>query len=251
MNVRSIGWGSSFVIVALAFPLAGPGVYAQTGCRTANCAPSTTPPAGCGNRAAPYTMSVAMTDQLVFIPQNPKIEPGDCILWVTTGSQHLHSSSADNCTDSNVTCTTPDPTCQWESGNVAFTDSPPSETCFYDVVNFPAGVADGFYCRIHSSPSHANTMFGSLRITTPIDLQVSKNLGTGDIVLSWTGGGVTGDVTYKVVRNLAADPLFTAGANTVTGDPDGGSAGTAFTELGGLSDPGSHYYLIRNRQISE
>src|SRR5262245_31314162 len=134
--VVSLRWGLSCALCALAMTLAGPGAFAQTGCRTANCAPSTTPPAGCGGRAAPYTMSVAMTDQLVFIPQNPKIEPGDCILWVTTGAQHLHSSSADNCADTNVTCSTVDTTCQWESGNVAITDSPPSETCFYDVVNF-------------------------------------------------------------------------------------------------------------------
>jgi plastocyanin len=227
-------------------------LMAQTGCRTANCNLSTTPPAGCVSRASPYTTSVAMTDGLVFIPQNPKIEPADCILWVTTGTQHLHSSSADNCNDTNVTCTTVDTTCLWESGNVALTDSPPSETCFYDTVVFPANTTDGFYCRIHSNPTHGGQgMFGSLQVTTPIDLTVSKNTGTGDVVLTWTGGGVSGDVTYKVVRNLVFDPLFTVGANTVTGDPDGGSAGTAFTELGGLSDPGSHYYLIRNKQISE
>ena len=241
-----------FRIFACALLVAGSSrAFAQTGCRTANCAPSTTPPAGCGNRAAPYTTSVAMTDTLLFVPQNPKIEPGDCILWVTTGPQHLHSSSADNCNDTNVTCNTVDATCQWESGNVAFTDSPPSETCFYDVTTFPAGVSDGFYCRIHSGPSHTNNMWGFLKVTTPIELTVAKNTGTGDIVLSWTGGGISGDVTYKVVRSLVADPLFPAGANTVTGDPDGGTAGTMFTELGGLGDAASHSYLVRNRQINE
>jgi hypothetical protein len=32
-----------------------------------------------------------------------------------------------------------------------------------------------------------------------------------NIVLNWTGGGVAGDVTYKVVRSLIGNPLFPAG----------------------------------------
>jgi hypothetical protein len=32
---------------------------------------------------------------------------------------------------------------------------------------------------------------------------------TGE-TLTWTGGGVTGDVTYKVVRSNAGDPAFPA-----------------------------------------
>jgi len=47
------------------------------------------------------------------------------------------------------------------------------------------------------------------------------------------------------------DPLFTTGANTVIGTPDGGNTGTTFRELGGLSDHSTHYYLVRNRQTTE
>lgn len=222
---------------------------AQTGCRTANCNAGGTPPAGCANRATPYTATVLATSALTFNPANPKIEPADCIAFTESGTI-THSASADNCNDTGTVCTAVDTTCEFESGNI--TSGAPMETCFYDVVNFPAGDTSGYYCRVHSNPTHTlGNMFGTIRITTPIDVTVSKNAGTGDIVLSWTGGGVTGDVTYKVVRNLVGDPLFTLGGNTLTGDPDGGTAGTVYTELGGLNDPASHYYLIRNKQTNE
>jgi hypothetical protein len=229
-------------------------VQAQTGCRTANCNLSTTPPAACTNRATPRQTTVNMTNsglQFIYVPQNPKIEPDGCILWQATGTIVDHSSSADDCADTNAVCSVVDSTCAWESGNAAPNDVPPSEVCHYSTATFPAGTEDGFYCRVHSSPAHAGTMFGTLRVTTPIDLVVNKDTGAGDVVLTWTGGGVTGDVTYKVVRNLVANPLFPLGADTVTGDPDGGTAGTTFREIGGLTDPASHYYLVRNRQINE
>jgi plastocyanin len=242
---------------ALAVALASVGVFlfgistadAQVGCRTANCNAGATPPSACTNRATPYRATVLATTALVFVPANPKIEPGDCIAFTDSGTI-THSASADNCNDTGTVCTTVDSSCEFDSGNL--TSASPSEVCFYDTVNFPAGDTSGYYCRVHSNPTHTlGNMFGTIQITTPIDVAVTKNTGTGDIVVSWTGGGVTGDVTYKVVRSLVGDPLFTVGANTVTGDPDGGTAGTAFTELGGLNDPATHYYFIRNKQTNE
>lgn len=227
---------------------------AQTGCRTPECNLSTSPPAACVNRASPYTTTVLMQASginFIYLPQNPKIEPFGCIAWQAVGGVIDHSSAADDCADTGTICSVPDPDgiCRWDTGNVAGNDVPPAEICSYAASTFPAGTSQGFYCRTHSSPAHIGTMHGFLNVTTPIDVTVSKS--GNDVLLTWTGGGISGDVTYKVVRNLVGDPLFTVGANTVTGNPDGGTTGTTFTELGGLSDPASHYYIVRNRQINE
>jgi plastocyanin len=192
-----------------------------------------------------------MMNTLVFSPQNPKIEPGDCVAWTSQTGVVTHSSSADNCADTDTVCSVQDPDgmCNWDSGNET---AAAVDVCFYDPLIFPGATSDGFYCRFHCNPSHTLcNMFGTMQVTTPIGLTVGKDLTNGNILLSWTGGGVTGDVTYRVVRSLVGDPRFTVGVNTVTGSPDGGNAGTMFTELGGLSDPASHYYLIRNRQTTE
>ena len=251
MNLRVLAKTLAGAVGAAALLVGTQAAHAQTGCRTANCNLSTTPPVQCTNRATPYTTLVQMMGTLVFAPSTPKIEPGDCVMWQSTGSAIAsHSSSANDCADTGSVCTVVDTTCQWDSGNANANDVPPAEICHYATTAFPAGTADGFYCRIHASPT-VGTMRGTLNVTTPIDVTVSKDTVAGDVVLSWTGGGIAGDVTYRVVRNLVGDPLFTVGANTVTGTPDGGNTGTTFRELGGLSDPATHYYLVRNRQINE
>src|SRR5215510_12437417 len=123
-------------------------VHAQTGCRTASCNFSTTPPVQCTNRATPYTATVLMLGTLTFSPSLPKIEPGDCISWTASGSALAdHSSSASDCADTGTTCSVVDTTCQWDTGNANANDSPPSEICFYNTTSFPAGAVDPFYCR--------------------------------------------------------------------------------------------------------
>jgi hypothetical protein len=254
MTLRVLAGTVAASVVGAAVLLVGaPAVHAQTGCRTANCNFSTTPPVQCTNRATPYTALVTLTNSgisFIYVPATPKIEPDDCVQWMAVGTIADHSSSANDCADTAGVCSVVDTTCQWDSGNIAPNDAPPAEICHYSSVAFPQGTADQFYCRIHASPT-AGTMRGTLNVTTPIDVQVSKDTVAGDVVLAWTGGGVTGDVTYRVVRNLVGDPLFTVGANTVTGTPDGGNTGATFRELGGLSDHTTHYYLVRNRQINE
>lgn len=254
MTLRGLArsWVMGTVGGAVLF-LSAHGAHAQTGCRTANCNFSTTPPTQCTNRATPYQTTVLLTNSglnFIYLPATVKIEPDDCVLWMATGTIVDHSSSASDCADTNAVCSVVDTTCQWDSGNMAANDSPPSEVCHYAVTTFPQGTLDNFFCRIHASPT-TGTMRGSLNVTTPIAITVDKDTGTGDVVLSWTGGGITGDVTYRVVRNLVGDPTFTVGANTLTGSPDGGNTGTTFREIGGLTDPATHYYLIRNRQINE
>jgi plastocyanin len=193
---------------------------------------------------------MSSTIPFVYTPASPKIEPGECVEWRSAG--FTHSSSADPCPDDVLTsCGSPSPpACHWDSGDVAAAGTPPSAVCYYDPAAYPPTTVDGFYCRIHDNPAHTGTMHGTLAVTTPIDLTVDKNAGAGSVVLTWTGGGVTGDVTYKVVRSNAGDPAFPA-AGITTFNPDGGTAGTQFTDAGELAGPAIRYYLIRNRQINE
>jgi hypothetical protein len=93
-------------------------------------------------------------------------------------------------------------------------------------------------------------MHGILHVTTAIGLTTDKDTGTGSVVLTWTGGGIAGDVTYMVVRSELGDPSFPT-ANVSLNDPDAGPTGTKFTDPGELSNPGTRYYLVRNRQSTE
>jgi plastocyanin len=221
---------------------------AQT-CLTPNCAFAATP-APCANKAAPRTPTVLMTQSgvnFVFDPSNPKIEPGGCVVWRAANVQH--SSSGNGCTD-DPACGSPAPAaCQWDSANVSSASPNPTATCAYDAGTFPPGTGNAYYCRIHASPA-AGTMRGTLRVTSSIVLTVDKDLGTNSVKLSWTGGGVTGDVTYKVARDNALNPAMPA-ATTTTVNPDGGVTGTTFLDAGDLGNPQSHFYLVRNKQTNE
>lgn len=242
----------AIAILGPALLLAPSGARAQTVCITPNCTQGT-PPVQCQNRAAPRTMTVVMTISgltPLFNPATPKIEPGDCIQWQS--AVVIHSSSADPCPDDTTTsCASPSPpSCLWDSGDVSSSGTPPAAICYYDPAVYPATTADGFYCRIHDNPQHTGTMHGTMNVTTAIQLSVNKNTSTGAVVLSWTGGGIAGDITYKVVRSNNGDPTF-AVANTTTFNPDGGTTGTQFTDAGELSNPANRYYLVRNKQTNE
>ena len=216
---------------------------AQTACETSNCTVGGTP-AACLNRAAPRTPTVLMGSglNLIFVPANPRIEPGDCIVWKATTL--THSSSDDACTDTSL-CDNPPPVeCQWDTANVSSVAATPTSTCFYDAALFPPTSADPFHCRFHT------TMLGTLQVTTAIQLLVDKDLGTSSVKLSWSGGGVAGDVSYKVARQSGGDPSFPAGSTT-TVNPAGGVLGTTFTDTGDLGNPTTRYYLVRNKQTNE
>ncbi len=225
--------------------LAPAGVRAQT-CRTSNCS-QTTPPPGCQNLATPRTAIVHLTGLLTYSPSEPKIEPGECVQWVADAV--THSSTADPCPGGLCTSPAP-PTCLWESGDVSATGAPPSVICGYDPATYPPETADGFYCRFHDNALHTGTMHGTLHVTTAIGLLVDKNSLTGTVVLSWSGGGILNDVTYKVVRSNSGNPTFPAGDITLL-DPDGGSTGSQYTDIGELSVSTSRYYIVRNRQTNE
>jgi plastocyanin len=179
---------------------------------------------------------------LVFLPANPKIEPGDCIIW--RAATVTHSSSENPCTDTSL-CDTPPPVdCGWDTANVSSSATTPTSTCYYDPALFPPTSADAFHCRFHAM------MLGTLRVTTPILLSVDKDLGTGSVKLGWSGGGVAGDVSYKVARQSGGDPRFPT-ASTTTVNPDGGVLGTTFTDAGDLGNLTTRYYLVRNKQTNE
>ncbi len=211
--------------------------FAVNDCVTTNCTLGGTP-AACANRAAPRTPTVLMgSGGLVFTPANPKIEPGDCIVW-TAASSVTHSSTENSCTAGSTCSTLPSVGCEWDSANLSTTATPKS-TCFYDPALFPATSAPAYHCRIHAS------MQGTLRVTTPIQLSVSKDISS--VKLTWSGGGVTGDVSYKVASQNGGDPTFPAGTTT-TVNPDGGVADTTYTEA---LDATTRYYLVRNKQTNE
>ncbi|HJQ99235.1 MAG TPA: hypothetical protein VJ826_13060 [Candidatus Polarisedimenticolaceae bacterium] len=218
---------------------------AQSACVTPNCVFGDAP-AICKNMAAARipTVSMTLSGSFVFVPAEPRIEPGGCINWRSSGA--THSSSDAQCAQSTLCNAAPVPACKFESGNVA---SNASTTCQYDESGFPAGTGDSYYCRFHATPT-TGTMRGTVRVTTPIVLDVQKNVGTGAIELSWTGGGVTGDVSYKVAKQTAGDPKFPL-ATTTTVNPNGGVLGTTFTDAGELANPTTRYYLVRNKQTNE
>jgi plastocyanin len=224
--------------------LCGPqAVEAQTTCRTANCKLSTAKPPECLNRARPRKLTVRMQDALVFLPSEPRIEPGECIDW-TPQSNLSHDSSHNSCTDSAACNTPPVIGCRWDTGNSAGTN--PTIVCHYDATTWPGGNGDMFYCRNHASPV-AGTMRGTLRVTTPIAVLAAKDTGTSELVLSWTGGGIPGSEIFKVVR--AGEKTFNI---LQTFDPAGGMTGRTYREaLGTFPASGIHYYIIRNRQQND
>jgi len=237
-----------FAVTGLALFAMTDSARAQSACVTPNCSYGGVPDI-CRVRAAPRTPTVLMGNAgtLTFLPANPRIEPGDCIQWLTATSTHASSGAA--CPD-DLTCGSPSPpACQWDSGNIDSLAPQPASTCFYDPVAFPAGTGGAYYCRIHASPT-VGTMRGTLRVTTPIVLLADKDLGTGSVKLSWTGGGVTGDFSYKVARQAGGDPAFPA-ATTTTVNPDGGVLGTTFADAGALASPNAIYYIVRNKQTNE
>jgi plastocyanin len=235
------------LLVAMTVVAAAAGsARAQTTCATPNCVQGGKP-AVCVNVAAPRTPNVSMTVSginFVFVPANPKIEPGDCITWTSSGA--THSSATSGCVDDSLCGAPPVASCNTDTGNVATTVM---ATCSYDPAIFPAGTGNAYYCRIHATPT-TGTMRGTLQVTTPIVLSVNKDIATNSVKLTWTGGGVTGYMSYKVARDNAGNPAMPA-VTTTTVNPDTGVTGTTFTDTGDLLNATTHFYLVRNKQTNE
>ncbi len=243
--------GVFLTLLALAVLVAP--VELRASCRSSHCGLSTSLPTECAQRAqvrAPLVMMTGSFGSFRFEPQDPRIEPGDCIEWMS-GSV-THSSSADNCADlSNAACdaASPDPNCKWETGNVSV--SGVSVFCFYDALRFLSDTSEGYYCRPHSSPSHSGTMFGTLRVTRAIVLTVTR--AGDDVELGWSGGDGGGvsiaDRRFQVVRSTD-DPNFSGVLENFT--PSGGVAGTSYTDLGEAANTNvARFYLVLHRQATE
>jgi len=235
---------SGLLAVAATALVVGAPASAQTICITPNCVFAGTP-AICAKRATPRTPTVLLGSDLlnIFVPANPKIEPGDCIIWRAATS--THSSSGASC-GFDPLCGSPAPSaCEWDSANLSSDSVTPTSTCYYDPTLFPSESADDFHCRIHAQ------MTGTLQVTTPIVLTLGKEAATNSVKLNWTGGGVLGDASYKIARQSGGNPRFPVGATTTTMDPDGGVLGATFTDPLALSSPTTIYYLVRNKQSDE
>lgn len=227
---------------------AGREAFAQDACRTADCAPPGSIPPECQNRAAPYTTQVNFTGTnlatYAFLPNKPKIEQGDCIRWQHTNTITAHDSTHSVCNDDELCMFAPAPSgCKWDTGNVSATTNS-SRTCFYNPTTFPGSTGAAglhFYCRIHAAQNAVTGMVGDLRVTTTINLLVRRS--GNDVILSWTGGGVTGSFTYDVLRSLN-DTKFTSPSTLATGT----IAGNTFTDTTTVLAAGRVYsYLIRNK----
>lgn len=218
---------------------------AQTTCRTSNCGPASAPPAACLNRSRARVVRIEMMGDLSgfsFSNVGPKIEAGGCIEWDSIAGSH---SATDNSCPDVVACTAPPPpSCRFEIATIAAAD--PAVLCNYSTTTFPVGGSFGFYCRPHDSPANLGAMHGMLRITSQIALNVSRS--GNDVRLAWTGGGVTGDETFKVAvcdndPRCSTFALFPA---------TGSTSGRNFTDAGEAANlTRSRYYLIRNKQPSE
>src|SRR5437773_2425323 len=94
-GARHTSSSSSFsLLLAITIVLfCGTHASAQDTCRTADCAPPGSVPAECQNRATPSTLQVNFSGMTLttyaFMPNRPKIEEGDCILW-SQGSNTTH-----------------------------------------------------------------------------------------------------------------------------------------------------------------
>src|SRR5262245_11685679 len=109
-------------LIAVSLSLLALDARAQSACVTPHCLFGDAP-AICKNTAAASIPIVSMTFSggFVFVPAEPRIEPGGCIQWRASGA--THSSSDAQCATSTLCNVAPVPACKFESGNVAINTS--------------------------------------------------------------------------------------------------------------------------------
>ena len=164
--------------------------------------------------AAPRVFIITINSGFVFTPSQGVVEPGDYVEWNNVGTGSHTSTSGTPCVASGL----------WNFSLGAgilvqrqFTDAPG---------NLP------FFCTPHCGLG----MTGSIRVTTPIQVQTSDNVTSTH--LTWSGGGPT----YKVFASLT--PGF-AGAPPNT--PIGGDTGTSFDDPTPVAVGQVCYYLVMNK----
>ncbi len=165
--------------------------------------------------AAPR-VAVTKVDGLMFAfqPASLVVEQGDWVRWSWTGGSHT-TTSGSGCLASGL----------W---NVPLNSlSPPTFTRQF--LEPPEAIP--FFCSPHCSFG----MVGSVSVTTLIDLSAQHAAGVS--TLTWTGGSGQ----YIVYR--AGAPTFTGAAALL---PDGGSAGTTFTDATTPPSGQASFYLVMN-----
>ncbi|HXH28545.1 MAG TPA: plastocyanin/azurin family copper-binding protein [Candidatus Polarisedimenticolia bacterium] len=167
--------------------------------------------------AVPRVAVSQVGDALLFQPASLVVEQGDWVLWKHVGTSLTHTTtSGAACAASGLWSATLGPGTQFMR---QFQEAPQG---------FP------FFCMPHCSFG----MTGQVKVTSPISLQVADDPGAPN--LSWAGGGGI----YRVYRSDA--PGFTGGG-TVSLAPDGGNAGTSFTDTTDPPAGGALFYLVMNK----
>jgi plastocyanin len=167
--------------------------------------------------AAPRVAISQVSDAFIFQPAILVIEQGDWIRWKNVGVSFSHTTTSGfPCVSTGIWNSTLAPGGQFTR---QFIESPQ---------------ALPYYCIPHCGSG----MTGQVMVTSRILLQATDSLG--QLMLSWTGGGGS----YRVFKSDI--PAFT-GAGTVVFAPNGGDAGTSFTDAVEPSVGGVAYYLVMNK----
>ncbi len=177
--------------------------------------------------AAPrFAVSTVDDATVVFHPPNLVIEQGDWVRWKHTSTAQfpLFHTTTHGVKNALGGC---DPLGLWDAPL-----QPPSFPQFTRQFLETAQTLP-YCCEPHTNLN----MLGTVVVTTPI--QVTATLETTVFKLSWTGGGGR----YRVFRS--GDPRF-SGAGTETFPPDGGDAGTTYTDFADPLPGAALFYLTMN-----
>jgi plastocyanin len=170
--------------------------------------------------AAPRVAVTTVGSGFTFNPARLVVEQQDHVRWMPTAVSSHTTTSGAGCTANGL----------WNASlgtvGVNFTRQfvEPPQT-------FP------FFCTPHCLSFN---MVGQVVVTTLIDMRTTDTAGMTS--LSWTGGGGS----YQVFRSDT--PAFITGPGTLKFSPNGGSAGTTFTDTSAIQpDPGrAYFYLAMN-----
>jgi plastocyanin len=161
-----------------------------------------------------FAISLA-DDGFAFKPATILIESGDWVLWKNIATSRTHT------TTSGTGCLADG---RWR-GNL-----PPGRQFARSFPESPGAVLPYF-----SEPDCLLGMTGEVDVTTDIHLSVDNMIGSA--LLTWTGGSGL----YRVERS---DTPGFVGPTVATFTPDGGDAGTSFSDPAPVAAGTVHFYMI-------
>jgi len=167
--------------------------------------------------AAPRVAISQVADAFTFQPAALVIEQGDYVCWLHVGVSFTHTTTSGfSCAANGF----------WNANLV------PGGRFMRQFLETPQVFP--YYC----TPHCFSGMTGQVTVTSRIVVQAADS--SGQLVLTWTGGGST----YRVYRSNT--PLFT-GAGTVILAPDAGDSGKTFTDTAVPGVGAVAYYLVMNK----